>query len=84
MQQEQAEMLKTIMALGFAAVDLHLYLDTHPEEQRALADFSNVTQQLQAVTARYEQTWQPLTYSRSAGPQRWNWINDPWPWEQTF
>ena len=34
-KKERLELLKEIMALEFSLVDLNLYLDTHPEDERA-------------------------------------------------
>ena len=36
-ERERLEMLKEIMALDFSGVELNLYLDTHPMDQKALA-----------------------------------------------
>lgn len=85
MTRQEAEMLKTIMALEFTAVDLNLYLDTHPEDQRALTDFNQVAQQLQGLKAKYEQLFRPLlNYGHASGGHGWAWIEDPWPWEMTY
>ena len=40
MQRDQLELLKELQALEFTALDFGLYLDTHPGDQRALADYS--------------------------------------------
>ena len=36
------EMLKSLMALDFMAVDLGLYLDTHPEDEEAIAEYDRI------------------------------------------
>ena len=79
---EQFLLLRTVQELEFTAIDLNLYLDTHPEDQQALAHYNAVTQQLQAARAQYEQCYGPLVaagYGCSGYP--WKWIEDPWPWE---
>ncbi len=79
---ERLQMLRTIQELEFTAIDLNLYLDTHPEDQQALAHYNAVTQQLQAVRAQYEQAYGPLVvagYGLSQFP--WAWIEEPWPWD---
>lgn len=76
------ELMNTIHELRFAAIDLNLYLDTHPECKPALMDYNNITKDLKAVTSIYESRYAPLTnfgYSESKYP--WAWVDEPWPWE---
>ena len=42
---EQAEMLTTIDSLGFATIDLNLYLDTNPDDQNAINLFNQYRKQ---------------------------------------
>ncbi len=58
---------------AFAAWDLRLYLDTHPEDTKALALFQQLCQE--AGQDSYATAFLP---GRSAD---WNWTDDPWPWE---
>ncbi len=84
MDQRRADLLR-IMELEFAAVELNLFLDTHPDEQRALADYNAVAQELGRVKAAYEARYGPLlNFGQSASPGAWRWIEQPWPWEITF
>ncbi|HHY92971.1 MAG TPA: spore coat protein CotJB [Firmicutes bacterium] len=79
---EQAQMLTQIMALEFTAVDFNLYLDTHPNDQRALMDYNSTVQELALLKDQYQRRFGPLTnfgYAPSQYP--WAWINEPWPWE---
>jgi len=82
---QQAKMLKEIMSYEFTAVDLNLYLDTHPSDQRALAEYNQVVHHLHMLKRAYEQCYGPLAnfgYTPSQYP--WQWINEPWPWEMEF
>lgn len=80
MNREQLELLKELMALEFTAIELNLYLDTHPNDQRALMEYNAVCQQLMMLKERYERCYGPLTpCNPSAFP--WQWIEEPWPWE---
>lgn len=77
------QMLLLIQQLQFVAVELQLYLDTHPEDQQALALFnSNHTELIQAVR-KYEQVYGPmLSFGYSPNMQKcWSWVDSPWPWE---
>ncbi|MDI9568500.1 MAG: spore coat protein CotJB, partial [Bacillota bacterium] len=46
MRRDRRELLLKIMALDFTALELNLYLDTHPRDARALEDYNRVTQEL--------------------------------------
>jgi spore coat protein JB len=81
MYQEQLEMLKQIQTLEFTAVDFNLYLDTHPDDQRALSDYTNTVAGLQRLRATYIRCAGPLTPTDPSGSNRWNWIAEPWPWQ---
>ncbi|BCV23899.1 spore coat protein CotJB [Gelria sp. Kuro-4] len=85
MMLEQTQMLVQIMALEFTAVDFNLYLDTHPDDQRALMDYNSVVQELAVLKDQYQRRFGPLTnfgYASSQYP--WAWVTEPWPWEVAF
>lgn len=77
------ELLKELTALDFVAVDLHLFLDTHPDNREALEVYNNVVSKANQLRRIYENHCGPLTpNSPSAYP--WQWIEDPWPWQYSF
>ncbi len=79
---ERMRMLKEIQELEFVAVELNLYLDTHPEEREPLMEYNKVVDRLMHLKKMYEQRYGPLYHfglSPSAYP--WQWIQSPWPWE---
>ena len=75
-------LLQKIGEARFACVELRLYLDTHPDDAGAQADFAAQSQRLRELKARYEREVSPLHnfgYSPSTGE---NWVSaTPWPWE---
>jgi spore coat protein JB len=76
------EMMNKIRELEFAAVDLNLYLDTHPTCQQALMDYNTISQQLNELKKIYETKYEPLVHFGCAPSQYpWKWVCDPWPWE---
>jgi len=79
-KKERLELLKEIMALEFSLVDLNLYLDTHPEDERALMVFDQYSRKHRNLREKYEREYGPLT-ALEAGNRQWNWIDEPWPWE---
>ncbi len=74
-------LLKEIQALEFTAVDLNLYLDTHPQDQAALRYFYTVRDELLNHIQAFEQKYGPLTAAGDARTDCWQWVECPWPWE---
>lgn len=85
MNNRQKEMLIRIMAEEFTAIELNLFLDTHPLEKKALSDYIETVKRLNFLKKKYEEDYGPLTnfgYAPSDYP--WQWIEEPWPWEINF
>ena len=78
------EILKKLMELDFVAVELQLYLNTHPDCREALEKFNFVVAQAQMLRQEYERKYGPLTSFRSPSVYPWQWINNPWPWDYSF
>ena len=77
---KRLSMLKEIQALEFVAIELNLYLDTHPGDRAALRDFYTIRDKLFAAIECYEKTYGPLRVFGDAPSQYpWPWIEDPWP-----
>ncbi len=79
---EQAALLRQIQAVEFTCVELNLFLDTHPDDARALADYNATAQQLASLKAGYAQRFGPLSnFGNEPGGDSWKWICEPWPWQ---
>lgn len=79
---QQANMLKEIMSLEFTAVDLNLFLDTHPDDMKALAEYNHATHMLKVLKDAYEQCYGPLcNFGHSMSQAPWRWTDEPWPWQ---
>jgi spore coat protein JB len=82
MYYDKLALLKQLQALEFAAVEFNLYLDTHPNDQRALAEYNRIVQQIDVVKKQYECYFGPLfNFGMSPSGSPWRWIEEPWPWE---
>jgi spore coat protein JB len=81
MRAEQLELLKVLQALEFSAFDFSLYLNTHPNDQRALAEYSNLMSETRRVRNAYTKTYGPLMAEDNVGLSSWRWALDPWPWD---
>jgi spore coat protein JB len=77
-------LLQRIMQISFAALELNLYLDTHPEDTRALEQYNRLHQELAELKKQYEQQrGEPLLnfgYGMNSG-KTWRWAETPWPWD---
>ncbi len=73
-------LLHEIMALNFAVNDLVLYLDTHPEDSKAICMHNEYVKKVIALTEKYQSLFGPLTVNFTS--DTWDWINEPWPWER--
>ena len=80
MNEARDRMLKEVMALDFFAFELHLYLNTHPYDQRALTVFIDAVRRGRMVKDNFERMYGPLTASAS-NSFPWPWIENPWPWD---
>ena len=79
---EQAEMLTNIDSLGFAMIDLNLYLDVFPNDRSALEQFNQYRKQKEEILKQYEAKYGPIEMSSDAlNMYPWAWVNRPWPWE---
>lgn len=78
-RQKRQEMLTNIRCLNFAIVELAEYLDTHPEDRKALCLHREYCQQYKELTDKYQKIYGPLTIHFPCN--KWRWLEEPWPWE---
>ena len=79
---EQAEMLTNIDSLGFATIDLDLYLDINPNDQNAIGLFNQYRKEKEELIKNYELKYGPLLLNSEAlNSIPWMWNDRPWPWE---
>jgi len=71
MDDAREKMLREVMALEFMLIELNLYLNTHPYDQRALMIFTNTAQRHKMVRENFERMYGPLTADASR--------SFPWP-----
>ena len=77
---KRREMLNEIKSLNFAIIDLSLYLDTHPKDQRILNIQREYVKKFEDLKYKYQNMYGPLTIYYPSN--KWDWINEPWPWER--
>ena len=80
---KQKELLLEIMVLSFAINDLNLYLDLHPTDESMLRKFKDLTEKAYSKEMEYVKCYGPLEVMDSESLSKFEWINNPWPWENT-
>lgn len=81
MNQDKCDSMKNIQAVSFALDDLRLFLDTHPFEKEALANYENYKKQRTQVLEEYEKNFGPILSYCVKEENKWTWVDSPWPWE---
>ena len=77
--QTRENMLEKIKCLNFAISELGLYLDTHPNDEKALCLHRKYCKEYRELTDKYQKVYGPLTIQFPCN--KWRWLEEPWPWE---
>ena len=73
-------LMEQIAQCEFICIDINLYLDTHPDDENALADYNCYAEQLEALKAMYVEHYGPLAnFGNSVSYGSWKWTSNPWP-----
>ena len=78
---EREKKLYELSAIGFAAHELNLYLDLHPEDRSMFMLFNDYTRQYNRLVEEYERMYGPLNINTEEMNQSFTWESDKWPWE---
>ncbi len=74
------EMMQKIRAYEFSITELALYLDTHPDDQKALCLHRKYCKEVKELKDKYQKVYGPLTINYPCN--KWRWLEEPWPWER--
>ena len=69
------------MAIRFSIWDLHLYLDTHPDDASAKALLEKYYAQHDELKRAYEEQFGPIEPGADGVGDAW--LKAPWPWNNT-
>lgn len=80
----KGSLLQKINEISFAVNDIHLFLDTHPCNERAMAFFQEMNEKRNQLLHEYACSYGPLTINTADDNEcnTWQWIEQPFPWEQ--
>lgn len=73
------EMAQQIQCCEFAITEISLYLNTHPEDEKALCLHRNYCKEAKELKDKYQKMFGPLTINYPC--RKWRWLEEPWPWE---
>ena len=76
------ERLYEVQKCNFAAYDLLLYLDTHPDDKKAFCLFQDMVAKYKKLKREYEKDYGSLEAYNSASMDKFDWLDSPWPWER--
>ena len=62
------EMMKQIKCLSFAIVDISEYLDTHPDDRKAICLHKEYCNQLEEIKDKYQRVFGPVSYTHLTLP----------------
>ncbi len=79
-EMSRKEIADKIKAYKFAITDISLFLDTHPEDEKALCLHRNYCKRLKDLMDDYQKMYGPLTIEYPC--KKWRWLEEPWPWER--
>ncbi len=77
------QLLRQIQEYDFAVNELTLYLDSHPTDAKAIEKHAAWAKDLDLLKLAYTKEFGPLTACDGSKHGSWNWVNDPWPWDNT-
>ena len=78
---EQEKCLYELSAVAFAAHELNLYLDLHPEDQSMFMLFTDYQKQANRLMEEYQEKYGPLFVNSNEMTNSFNWVHTKWPWE---
>lgn len=75
------KLMNELKSYDFILTELNLYLDSHPNDERALRMHREASEKAEVLKRKYTQVYGPLTAASNTNPNNWDWICGPWPWE---
>ncbi len=74
-------LMREFMEWHFVQEDLKLFLDTHPDDEKALRDYQQASRRAMQIKDEFNRTCYALTAEEVTRDDYWQWIESPWPWE---
>ena len=79
---EREALMRELGRMAFAAHELNLYLDIHPDDTGMITLFNDYREKANQLMSEYDKKFGPLTInSNSLNQTPFIWEKDVWPWE---
>ena len=79
---ERESLIRELARMDFAAHELNLYLDLHPENTTMITLFNDYREKYNQLVKQYDEKFGPLLISSNTLNQTpFLWERDIWPWE---
>lgn len=78
MNKPKESALRKYQAAKFALIEMHLYLDTHPEDLAMLSAYKKYEAKCAVLKNEYEDMYGAIQWLDAPGVE---WIKNPWPWD---
>ena len=83
-KKAREQMLREISEVSFAVNDIHLFLNTHPCDEKAMSYFREMNEKRNDMLHEFAEAYGPLTISEAGLSENdtWKWMEQPFPWEK--
>lgn len=80
MNTDKKTLMQKLTEVDFAIHEAVLYLDGHPNNQKALEFYRRAVAERAELYAQYTSQYGPVT-ANGVKQDTWSWIDGPWPWQ---
>ncbi len=80
-KRSKEKLFACITATSFVLDDLRLFLDTHPNDQKALDCWEKYNKIRKDAVEEYTKCYGPISAYDVDVDNYWTWVEEPWPWE---
>lgn len=80
-ETKEENLLLKIQAYEIALMDLNLYLDVFPNDNSLTTLFKQYEAEKEKLVNEFEKEYYPISVKTSADNNKWEWVNNNWPWE---
>lgn len=78
---KESQLLKMLSEVSFVMDELSLFLDTHPDEQDAIACYQEYHTLREELLKEYAEKFGPLRMQDVTDSTQWLWATQAWPWK---
>ncbi|GAA0372615.1 spore coat protein CotJB [Bacillus horti] len=81
-KEKYHKLLEEIQVVDFVLVELNLYLNTHPQDFKAIQQYNDLTEQSMLLKNQFTEIYGPLVhFGNDFSKYPWTWKEAPWPWQ---